>query len=168
MQPEHPLRPTEYHCLCLQNLTAEEVQQVTGLQLDEHFDLEAKDRWPGLNLTGGVWAVLQRRNNFGDAHGPRRLALLHVSAEAVWLYGQLWTSRRSKPHGVLLQDHGFGCNWCNFGGETSPLFDLAQQACLPEWLLVAENTDVWPGYEEQDLVQPGGMHRHLRRLYRLQ
>lgn len=166
LKPVHALRPTGYDYLCLQKLNDEEVQQVLDLNLDEHFGLDANDRWPGPSLTGGVWAVLERQDNF-DAHGPRRFALLHVAAEAVWLYGQLWTRRKASPYGILLQDHSCGGNWCGFGGEGSPLLNLAQQAGLPEWLLVGDGTCTWPGYLQVAGPETGGMHMIPRYLYHL-
>ena len=53
-----------------------------------------------------------------------------------------------QPTSLVLQDHGFGCNWCNFGGAESPLYEYAIALGLPQYLLVADNTDPWPNYQQ--------------------
>jgi hypothetical protein len=124
--------------------------------------------WPGSKLAGAYWVILQRQEDLDAAHVPRRIALLHIHAEAMWVYCQVWARRRIAPYAIVLQDHGFGGSWCNFGSQGSPLLSMAQQAGLPEWLLVADNTDPWPGYQQaSEDAEPGGQHGHPRRLYRL-
>lgn len=72
----------------------------------------------------------------------------------------------AKPSRALLHDHGLGCNWRDFGGD-SPMYRIARAAgALPPLLL---NTRVWDGYTAvaEPMFLAGQMHRHERRLYQL-
>jgi hypothetical protein len=159
--------PRGYRPLRLQKLGAEEVQQVLCILPLQHCGLEAISGWPGSELAGGIWAVLHRLAGYDDAHGPLRLAFLHVRVEAMWGYCQIWARRAIAPYAVVLQDHCVGGGWLNFGGVGSPLFQMAQRAGLPKWLLVARNTKPWPGYQPTSNPEPGGEHGHPRCLYRV-
>lgn len=97
------------------------------------------------------WAVLERTEEFDDRHGPKRLSILHVGAEGIATFDALFCQRGSNPpFAVVLQDHGYGGNWTTFGGPDSLFFEICTNHCrrLPEWLLVADNTDPWPGYAQ--------------------
>ena len=100
-----------------------------------------------MNEAIALWAVLQRTSEYDEAHGPVRLAFLHIQAEAVWVFWNLWAPTARAPFAILLQDHGFGGNCARFGGAESPLYQLASKhSALPNWLLVGKrNTDSWPG-----------------------
>lgn len=72
-----------------------------------------------------------------------------------------------QPSIVVLQDHGFGCNWTNFGDE-SPMFEAAErQRSLPRKLFVAEGTRPWPGYHQTGDYdyQRGQMHNFARAVF---
>lgn len=99
---------------------------------------------PGLRSV--YWTILERESEFDDGHGPRRLAFLHIQAEAIWFCWNIWGRFDQMPFGVVLQDHGTGMNWAVFGGE-SPLFQVGRGSKLPKYLLVAANTEPWPNYE---------------------
>lgn len=118
-------------------------------------------------IMGGTsrWVVFEDRRA-GQDQEPRRVVLLHLFGEAVWAYWHLWAKRRSTPFAILLQDHRFGANWAQFGGGDAPLYQIAERAALPELLVVASNTDVWPGYDFVGPVGGHGMHNHNRTLYR--
>jgi len=55
------------------------------------------------------------------------------------------------PDVLVLQDHGGCTNYTMFGGDHSSLFQ-AMQNTLPKYILMdptgAENTIIWPGYEQ--------------------
>lgn len=72
------------------------------------------------------------------------------------------------PTVIVLQDHGFGCNWTRFGGEHELYQYAVQFNALPEFLFVARNTQPWAGYiRVTDYVfYEGQMHHHKRALYR--
>lgn len=120
-------------------------------------------------LPFGFLEVLEREPDFGDDHGPSRLAVVFLGADGVATYDALFCQDPSlcAPFGVLLQDHGFSGNYTRFG-RGGLLEDLARRCTvLPEYLLVAENTKPWQGYEKLDVEHDrGGMHRHPRWLYR--
>ena len=126
---------------------------------------------PPADLGAGLAVILQREEGFTATHGPPRLAYLHLFAEACLVYWALWgrhfRPEARGPYAIVLQDHGCGGNWTTFGGRRSLLYALAHTSGLPKWLLVADNTEPWPGYR----IVPGwsgigGMGRHARRLNR--
>lgn len=112
--------------------------------------------------------ILERRSGFGEGHGPQRLAVLILCADGVAAYDSLFCQPRSTlPFAVVLQDHGWGGNWTTFG-QGGCLDSLVSQTLrLPEYLLVAENTDAWQGYipVEGMIAGGGGMHGFNRQLW---
>jgi len=113
----------------------------------------------------GLWAVLERKAEVGDDHGPDRLAILVVGGDGIATYDALFCQAHSTPpaYAIVLQDHGFGGNWTHFGGD-SLLWQLAA-ARPPPWLLVADNTQAWPAYERVSSPDTGGMHGNARALF---
>lgn len=115
-------------------------------QLVELLDLDMNhpfDQDP--QLQPGLWVILQRDEQLNDQHGPKRLALFHVQAEAVWFCGNMWG--RSSAFAVLLQNHADGTMKIRFGGR-SELFNLTEELMdKTKYLLVGHNTRPWPGYE---------------------
>ncbi len=113
--------------------------------------------------------ILERRPGFGEAHGPKRLAILFICADGVAAYDALFCqTNRTAPYAVVIQDHGFGDNWTKFGGGgyLESLASITGQ--LPQFLLVASNTDAWGGYSAIDgaTLGGGGMHGFERQLWR--
>ena len=113
-----------------------------------------------------VFAVLERLDTFGEDHGAKRLAILHVGGDGYATFDALFCQNGSQlPYAVLLQDHGYGGNWNDegFGGE-SPLWSLATRTgfTLPKWLFAPEpgigRTLPWPGYAQVSGSDNGGMH----------
>ena len=117
-----------------------------------------------------LWAVLERQEAFGEEHGPKRIALLHVGADGFAFFASLFChgANRKLPYAVLLHDHGWGGSWAKFGGDQSPLWHLARDSAkpLPKWLLVADCTAPWEGYARASAGDPGGMYGTARYLYR--
>lgn len=113
--------------------------------------------------------ILERRPGFDDAHGPQRLAILFLCADGVAAYDALFCQvNATAPYAVVLQDHGFGGNWTRFG-QGGALEELATNTGrLPQFLLVAANTDVWDGYSAIDgaTLGGGGMHGYERQLWK--
>lgn len=97
--------------------------------------------------------------------GRNILTLLQIFGEAHWVYEQVFAKRNRAAFGVLLQDHGMGGGWTQFGGH-STLYTMAQSH-LPEWLVVGENTQAWPGYGGDRPAGNGGQHQVERVLWRL-
>ena len=112
--------------------------------------------------------ILERQPDFDDTHGPQRLAILILCADGVAAYDSLFCqATATAPFAVVLQDHGFGGNWTTFGrgGALENLASITGQ--LPKFLLVAENTIAWAGYEavDGDILGGGGMHGFDRQLW---
>ncbi len=118
----------------------------------------------------GFLEVLARHVEKDAQHGPSRLAVLFLHADAFAAYQALFDRRftSAPPHVVVVQDHGFGRNLSKFGrdGELSRI--AGHQRMLPDWLFVAEYSDAWEGYQLVDNVEGsrGGRHSDLRHLYR--
>jgi hypothetical protein len=67
----------------------------------------------------------------------------------------------------VLQDHGFGGNYDSFGGG-GLMERIAQRTHVqPHFLLVADNTRPWLGFEPVPGLESecGGMHRMPRSLF---
>ena len=76
-------------------------------------------------VKSSLWTVLERQQGFGNECGPKRIAFLHIEAEAVWVCRSLWRAFNPEPFAVIVQDHGFGCqwnndHWANALGDTNP------------------------------------------------
>lgn len=118
----------------------------------------------------GFLEVLEREPELGDAHGASRLAILFLGADGVATYDALFCQRDSvsAPFALVLQDHGFGGNYDRFG--SAGLLERISKRCeaVPQWLLVAEYTRQWDGFERVPNVDGdrGGMHSQLRFLHR--
>ena len=106
------------------------------------------------DLNGACWAILEREASRSDAHGPVRIAFLHVQCEAIWLFRNLWVRGGfPAPRGILLHDHGYGGNWTTFG-PGGALHGLAvDSGQLPRWLL-AEDRFAWPGFAPASAPTP--------------
>jgi hypothetical protein len=90
-----------------------------------------------------------------------------LRTEAVQTYANL-IQTTLRPTIVMLQDHGFGGNWTTFGGEHE-MYEIARaHNALPEFLIVAEGTDPWPGYGQESPYEPmlGQMHNYKRAVFR--
>ena len=162
---DDPGHPRGYRPLHVEALSEQELRPGGWTQ---HIDTRRVDRGPATRKPEGgpyaVWAALERREGFGEDHGPSRLAVVVVGGEGVATFDALFCQGdAAPPYGVLLQDHGFGGNWTRFGGEDSPLWEIARLYARPEWLLVADNTHPWPGYACVSDGDTGGMH--VRRLW---
>lgn len=104
--------------------------------------------------------VLERTPDRADAHGPTRLAILFLGAEGVATYDALFCQDRgAPPFAIVLQDNGFGGNWTKFGRDGA-LHELAERTRRwPCFLLVADNTNAWPGYRHvEGLRDEAGTH----------
>lgn len=117
----------------------------------------------------GFLEVLERDHELDDNHGARRLAVLFLIADGIRSYDALFCQEHneSPPFAVLLQDHGFARKYNGFGqGNLLERIAIGSRV-LPSWLLVAENTRAWLGFERVPEVDGdrGGQHAMLRFLY---
>lgn len=127
--------------------------------------------WPGQERSQ-MFAKPSRAFGFQcdlQIHPGRSTRLIYLATEGHQTFGRL-LGTALQPDLVVLQDHGFGGNWCDFGGD-SPMYRMGHTAAaLPPLLFSAgENTRVWPGYEAiaEPVLLAGQMHHYERRLYQL-
>jgi len=111
-----------------------------------------------------------RLADLDDNHGPSRLAILFLGADGHATYDALFCQPgQQAPFAVLLQDHGFAGNYSNWGDDGIAARIARETGCLPEMLLVDDNTTKpWCGYTKVDGVEAtiGGMWANRRYLYR--
>jgi hypothetical protein len=117
----------------------------------------------------GFLEVLERDQEFDNNHGAQRLAILFLGADGVAAYDALFCQQSNilPPFAIVIQDHGFGSNYTNFG-QDGLLHQIASECnVFPRWLLVADNTYPWEGFVKVPDVDgnAGGMHNTLRFLY---
>lgn len=115
------------------------------------------------------FAVFRRLDGEGydDAHGPERLAGLFIGADGFAAYDALYCQGDGTPAPFLVtvQDGGFDGNWSKFGSKGALEKIARKSGILPEYLLVADNSEPWEGYPDTGApAEPGGCHGHPRRL----
>lgn len=71
----------------------------------------------------GKWYIFQRKDGFGDGHGPERFSWIYLCAEACATYQALYLSRGIAPHVLCLiqPGDGFGGGWAPMTNEKGPL-----------------------------------------------
>ena len=90
------------------------------------------------------------------------MCFLHVVADACWLYWNLWGRHEQVPFAMLLQPDML---WRR--DDIEALYNMANKAGFPEFLLVAAGERCWPDYQViSGLSEPSGMNGRERRLYR--
>jgi hypothetical protein len=89
-----------------------------------------------------------------------RISFTYLKAEAIYTY-QILRKNKIIPDLIVLQDHGFGGGWTDFGGHHSLLFQ-ASKLSLPKYLYA------WPGYVQvtNAYAGRGQMHQFERALFR--
>lgn len=98
----------------------------------------------------GFVQVFEREAGLGESHGAARFAVLFLGADGHATYDALFCQENGVPAPwcMVLQDHGFGGNYSDFGA--GGLTHQVARACgvYPDFMLRADNTRIWPGYEE--------------------
>lgn len=162
----YPSRFLGYHCHARVDITPDQIAPVGWKQ---HAKPPASNFAKPHIQPFGFLEVLERNAELTDEHGAQRLAILFLGADGHATYDALFCQRNNRPapYAVLLQDHGFGGNYSNFGAS-GVMEQIAQTAkVLPEWLIVGQHTQAWPGYQLVAGVESdrGGMHQDQRSLY---
>lgn len=158
-----------YRCLARVDVTPEQLAPIGWTQHAkapaDHF---AK---PHIKPFGFI-EILERNAELTDEHGAQRLAILFLGADGHATYDALFCQRNNRPapYAVLLQDHGFGGNYSNFGADGLMEQIARATQVLPEWLIVGTQTKAWLGYHAMEGVESdrGGWHKDQRSLYRLE
>lgn len=111
--------------------------------------------------------ILERNENKDASWGARRFCITFLFADGIASYYQIFCKEYNKaPWIVLLQDHGFGGNYNRFGKGGILDAIVRKTEIRPEYILCADNTKIWDGYDIIDLPAVcGGANRRPRRLY---
>ena len=113
------------------------------------------------------FVVLERQVDDED-HGPWRLAILFIGGDGFASFDALYCQEDEVPPPflIVIQDHGFGGNYDRFdcGGLLERI--ACRTGVLPKFLLVADCSNPWSGYEDTGAdAEPGGLHGHPRSLF---
>lgn len=104
-----------------------------------------------------TWAVLKRKENYGEDHGPEKFSLLYLCTDGAAAYQVLYHANQIAPKviAIIQPGHGFGGNWTNFEDPNQILGRsiLNNPAGIPDYLLLGGygNRDYyrnscWPEY----------------------
>lgn len=116
------------------------------------------------------YAVLEILEKSPDAvvSGASRLAILFLAADGHAAYDAVFCQKNSgpAPFALIVQDHGFGGNWADFGAG-GPMERIASRTkVFPSMILVGDNTQPWSDYGPIDGADPVLISNHRsRRLY---
>ena len=109
--------------------------------------------------------IFERDINLDDEHGCDRFAVISLKADAIATYDAMFANNNKAPDVLMLQDHGFGCNY-NWFGRGGALNQIATSTnCYPSYIMVADNTAPWEHYEKIPNLHHA-YSRHLRWLYK--
>ena len=69
------------------------------------------------------WAVFERKDDYGDEHGPRRFSLLYSNSDGIAFFKSVYWKQDVAPAmiAIIQPGTGFGGNWTNFEDENGPL-----------------------------------------------
>ena len=113
-----------------------------------------------------LFTVFEREDNYDDSHGAKRFAVVFLYADGIATYDALFINKNRAPAVILIQDHGFGCNYDRFG-KGGLLEKLAKKySVLPKYIM-CEKDNYWAGYEWAYTrnCEIGGMHSNKRFLF---
>ena len=150
-----------YHLLAHRRLSPGDVGADKPMEIPEFIDPEEYCRYQKDWKPFAHWAVLERDDEFGEEHGPKRFSLLFLGAEGVAAYAGLYLANKITPKGIAIiqPGHGFGLNWTNFFDWDAPLARTVKRGdSLPEYFFYGGlcrdgyNDCPWPGYKQMDRV----------------
>lgn len=108
------------------------------------------------------WLVMERDENFGEEHGPKRFSLLYVRGEGVATYAGLYAANKVSPKAlaIIQPGHGFGGNWTDFTSTGACLYKFLKSnpGGMPTYVFnggIGCNYDDldWPDYVIVNRVQ---------------
>lgn len=110
--------------------------------------------------------IFERMEEYSFEHGCDRFALICLKGDAIATYDALFTNRGRSPYVLVLQDHGFGGNYNMFGrgGALEKVAKECESSYWPYYILCADNTEIWGGYNKVSDVQHVGIS-HKRWLF---
>lgn len=114
------------------------------------------------------WVIYQRRAEFDDRHGGKRLSLLYIGGEGVATYQALYQSnkRTAKYLAIIQPGTAFGLNWTDFCSKDSPLFwtVIRNEFGVPDTIFLGGGgggyTKLdWDGYKLTETIRPYYIYR---------
>ncbi len=101
--------------------------------------------------------ILEKRDD--AVAGASRLAILFLAADGHAAYDALFCQKHSgpAPFAIVLQDHGFGGNWSDFGAGGAMETNARRANTFPQVLLVGDTTGAWRGFARVDTVDPAAI-----------
>ena len=114
------------------------------------------------------WVVLERCAEYTGSHGPERFSFLHICADGVAAFQELYVRNKITPKAIAIiqPGTGFGYNWTDFEDHTKILGRnvLGNPTGSPEFLLnggrgrrgSSNNCPWWPVYQEPVIVNDDG------------
>lgn len=112
-------------------------------------------------------SIFERNEGLTDEHGTKRFAIIFLFADGIASYDALFGNKNiPTPFLVVLQDHGFGGNYDNFGKDGLMEKIAIETDTFPKLLIVGDNTRAWNGYSNVN-CEPvkGGEHKNPRHLF---
>ena len=113
--------------------------------------------------------LLKIRNKQGKV-----VELYYLGTEAIKTYHILLNINNIKIDIIVLQDHGFGCNWNGqtFGFNKNQQQNLLYNLCkasinLPKYILLGQNTTIWPNYKQETKFEAQNDSSHKKALFTL-
>jgi hypothetical protein len=101
------------------------------------------------------WTVFSRMDGFDDDHGPPRLSLLFLCAEAVTMYDVIYNHNNVKPVGfcIIRPGTGLGGNWTDFRDPKQIMYRIVSKnrAGKPSFMMVIFGGDEWPEYQKLEV-----------------
>jgi hypothetical protein len=141
----------------------------TSIRLNELRESNRRENFDRVPLEKPLYAfaeILERKDEHDETWGPKRLCILFIGLDAFAAFEALFyrTGRVRPPYGILIQDHGFGGNYSRFDGYGFLYQTARAERSFPKWLLVAQYSKPWPGFELVPGVSSAG-DRLQRSLY---
>jgi hypothetical protein len=113
--------------------------------------------------------LLKIKNKLGKV-----VELYYLGTEAIKTYHILLNINNIKIDIIVLQDHGFGCNWNGqtFGFNKNQQLNLLYNLCkasinLPKNILLGQNTAIWPNYKQETKFEAQNDSSHKKALFTL-
>ena len=125
------------------------------VQIMEDFDIRANNPYC-------LVFIFERMEGYSFKHGCERFAVVCIKGDGIATYDALFANKNKAPDVLVLQDHGFGGNY-NVFGRGGALEQIAKETdCFPEYILCADNTNIWEGYNLLSNVQHVGISQKRR------
>jgi hypothetical protein len=105
---------------------------------DQYWHPKSKGQF---SSSGNAWAKLIPLTT----PDGQKIDLLYMRTEAIGTY-KLLNRYLGAAHVVVVQDHGLGCFWTDFGGYSKMYLSAKGSLKLPEFLYLDELTKSWPNY----------------------